>query len=1258
MFQIFELCSLIFLIFSLDVTNGGLNSRFIQNFAGTTVNTDGPSNVQFALSPVTVGGDSLGIIYYGDQSNCLIRQVNESLYVRTIIGSGKCGSSSYGPAATALSIGRMGKLFVDKFVADTVKQQILQYQIGGSSGVFAGNGVAGLSSETPIAATSSYLGSPTDIYYDATRNGLFIAEYGTGGNLYLADPARGLVYKVTSSNVQSVFAGSTQSCANGYLYNPYGVWMDTNGILFVTDVACSIVSYVINGGLGNYATGVVGAVSIWGDSGTKIYFTQTGSTNAVNCITSVDRATNTVRTIAGTGGNSAITGNYLATMATLSLPGAITGDTAGNLYFLERNRFVVRMLTPLPSNINRYNITTIIGNGNLYTGGGPMTGNALSVAINRGLGLWIDNPSNRPSSDPSSHPFSRPTTFPLNEPSNLPSPIPTRQPTAYPSSHPSLHPFSNPSTSPLPNPTSHPFSYPSTVPSSQPSIKPSCAPSCTPSTSPSSHPPTTGPSQSSDAPTVRPSFIPTTIPSTDCPTILNSFSPSAIPSISPTTNNFQSTEPSFVITNNPTASMNTNFPSIAPTPLTTIQVINISTLLPTIPPTVAPSSSPSIRGAPAQSPQPSITPTTRPTFANSQLPQSTNVTVLSKVFPIRFKESLLLLGATKTLPSTVLTDINLSDVGPRSVGTNYVVFGGSSLPSLITLSEVVLTPDSDVTVVEFNTGIVIYILYGVSVENSSNPWKEMNDGYVISSSSSYDYLGWAVSTAGDFNADGIDDIIVSAIQANRCYIVYGTPNSRKALNLNNVMEASEDGIIYAGGGFKIVAPVLSFAAMSLDMMKDINGDQFADIVIGSIPYQGQYITQRSYVVYGRNRSDSHILSLNDMTKEDGLPTAPTASPTFSPTGPSELPTVQPTSPTIKPTVKPNYNPSAKPSVRPSMMPTIRPTSTKSPTFTPTVLRTIHPTTRTPSRLPTRRPTTRPTRSQTQTPTVIMTQAPTVPFNTTVIVKGGKYTFTGDTNYDITVKALDDDVTLVMSTGLKNSQRLYRISIMPSIDVVIQGFDAVNDIIDLQAFRGINNISDVSYSTNPLIIVLPNKQAVILPSLTSLQQLSAKNFLFSTVKGSITMSSSDDRSKGLSMMTADLIITTILFSCCGFIFIIQICRKADKKIDKGYEEDQIIEDNKIIEREGDDCFKLEEREINQEIQQLNKSEGEGRVVIVDIDDNNSDEIFSDNDVDNDFGELIRSSSATASSLLSDASEVSSSYKSFSTVKDDVEFNDFY
>lgn len=792
-----------------------------------------------------------------------------------------------------------------------------------------------------------------------------------------------------------------------------------------------------------------------------------------------------------------------------------------------------------------------------------------------------------------------------------------------------------------------------------------------------------------------------------------------------------------------------------------------------------------------------------------------------------------MLGATKTLPSTVLTDINLSDVGPRSVGTNYVVFGGSSLPSLITLSEVVLTPDSDVTVVEFNTGIVveditrsvaiagdvnhdnikdliigdptaskIYILYGVSVENSSNPWKEMNDGYVISSSSSYDYLGWAVSTAGDFNADGIDDIIVSAIQANRCYIVYGTPNSRKALNLNNVMEASEgltitaslttartlglavsggydfngdgiadvimsglitvsssdvasviyvvyggaqstvsvslDGIIYAGGGFKIVAPVLSFAAMSLDMMKDINGDQFADIVIGSIPYQGQYITQRSYVVYGRNRSDSHILSLNDMTKEDGLvligaglmvsavgdinqdgyddvmvsdftgwqgnsraytivfpqvgsissyptflpssrpsifvntsspsylpsiiptnkPTAPTASPTFSPTGPSELPTVQPTSPTIKPTVKPNYNPSAKPSVRPSMMPTIRPTSTKSPTFTPTVLRTIHPTTRTPSRLPTRRPTTRPTRSQTQTPTVIMTQAPTVPFNTTVIVKGGKYTFTGDTNYDITVKALDDDVTLVMSTGLKNSQRLYRISIMPSIDVVIQGFDAVNDIIDLQAFRGINNISDVSYSTNPLIIVLPNKQAVILPSLTSLQQLSAKNFLFSTVKGSITMSSSDDRSKGLSMMTADLIITTILFSCCGFIFIIQICRKADKKIDKGYEEDQIIEDNKIIEREGDDCFKLEEREINQEIQQLNKSEGEGRVVIVDIDDNNSDEIFSDNDVDNDFGELIRSSSATASSLLSDASEVSSSYKSFSTVKDDVEFNDFY
>lgn len=829
----------------------------------------------------------------------------------------------------------------------------------------------------------------------------------------------------------------------------------------------------------------------------------------------------------------------------------------------------------------------------------------------------------------------------------------------------------------------------------------------------------------------------------------------------------------------------------------------------------------------------------RPTFANSQLPQSTNVTVLSKVFPIRFKESLLLLGATKTLLSAVLTDINLIDIGPRSVGTNYVVFGGISLPSLITLSEAVLIRDSDVTVVEFNTGIVVeditrsvaiagdvnndnikdiiigdptaskvYILYGVSVDNNAlNPWKEMNDGYVISSSSSYDYLGWAVSAAGDFNADGIDDIIVSAIQANRCYIVYGTPDSRQALNLKNMMDINEGltitaslttaralGLAVSGGydfngdgiadvimsglitasssdvasviyvvygrvqttssvsldgtldlseGFKIVAPVLSFAAMSLDMMKDINGDTFADIVIGSIPYQGKYITQRSYVIYGRNSRDSNVLSLNDMSKEDGLiligaglmvsavgdinqdgyddvmvsdftgwqgnsraytivfpqvgsissyptflpssqpsifvntsspsylpstvptnkPTAPTASPTFLPTGPSELPTFQPTSPTIKPTVKPTYIPSAKPSIRPSRMPSIGPTSTQSPTFTPTVLRTIHPTTRTPSRLPTRRPTTRPTRFQTQTPTVIMTPVPTFPFNISVIVKGGEYSFTGDTNYDITVKALDDDVTLVMSTGLKISQRIYRISIMPSIDVVIQGFDALNDIIDLQAFRGINNISDVSYSTNPLIIVLPNKQAVILPSLTSLQQLSAKNFLFSTVKRSIAMSSSDDKGKGLSMMTADLIITTILFSCCGFIFIFQICRKADKKIDKGYEEDQIIDDNKIIEREGDDCFHQEERDINQEKQQSNKSEseGQGRVVIVDIDDNNSDEIFSHNDDDdNDFRELMRSSSATVSSLLSDASasEVSSSYKSFSTVKDDVEFNDFY
>lgn len=83
-----------------------------QTFAGTTVNTDGPTASTFSLTPINLAGDSVGNYYYGDQGNCIIRRINSTNYVKTLVGTGICGTDSFG-AGTSLKIGRVGRLGLD-----------------------------------------------------------------------------------------------------------------------------------------------------------------------------------------------------------------------------------------------------------------------------------------------------------------------------------------------------------------------------------------------------------------------------------------------------------------------------------------------------------------------------------------------------------------------------------------------------------------------------------------------------------------------------------------------------------------------------------------------------------------------------------------------------------------------------------------------------------------------------------------------------------------------------------------------------------------------------------------------------------------------------------------------------------------------------------------------------------------------------------------------------------------------------------------
>jgi hypothetical protein len=217
-----------------------------------------------------------------------------------------------------------------------------------------------------------------------------------------------------------------------------------------------------------------------------------------------------------------------------------------------------------------------------------------------------------------------------------------------------------------------------------------------------------------------------------------------------------------------------------------------------------------------------------------------------------------------------------------------------------------------------------YVLFG-----NNRGFTHLKNGFTITGENSGDNLGWAVSSAGDFNHDGFEDILVSAWMASKCYVIFGKAVGFKNLKLSELtarnglritgnhsevdqfgLAMSEAGDFNADGyddiiitgrgdrganiiyliygfntttkgvdlnlnsfqnkkwGIRIRSLALSFAGLSLTDLGDINGDGYDDVAIGSIPYRSGLDIQVTYVIYG-NKTNSDIL-LSHLTPERGM----------------------------------------------------------------------------------------------------------------------------------------------------------------------------------------------------------------------------------------------------------------------------------------------------------------------------------------------------------------------------------------------------
>lgn len=135
------------------------------------------------------------------------------------------------------------------------------------------------------------------------------------------------------------------------------------------------------------------------------------------------------------------------------------------------------------------------------------------------------------------------------------------------------------------------------------------------------------------------------------------------------------------------------------------------------------------------------------------------------------------------------------------------------------------------------------------------------NGFILDNGSKQSSFGFAVSSAGDLNGDGFDDLIIGDPDIGVSYVVLG-----RAARFATSFDVDR---LNGANGFKLIDRDGESFGASVSSAGDVNGDGFDDVIIGATSARPQQ-TGVSYVVFGKSDGFDSEIDVASFDGNDGF----------------------------------------------------------------------------------------------------------------------------------------------------------------------------------------------------------------------------------------------------------------------------------------------------------------------------------------------------------------------------------------------------